>query len=47
MQQETATLNRFHPKKATVTPTMNAAIPDMGLFVANVIAGKVITASVT
>ena len=47
MQQESDTLKRLAPIHATMTPTIKANAPDMGLWVASKIAGKVITANVT
>ena len=46
-QQDEATLNKSNPFHATIRPTINAAIPEYTLWVAFMIDGKVITASVT
>ena len=46
-QEHTATPKRLTPKYASNTPATSAAIPDQMLFVASIIAGKVITAKVT
>ena len=46
-QQDEATLNKSKPFHATNRPTTNAAIPEYTLWVAFIIAGNVITASVT
>lgn len=46
-QQARDTLNRLAPSQAIITPIIRARAPDMGLWVAPRIAGKVITASVT
>ena len=46
-QLERATMNKFSVRYATTIPKINAAIPEYIEFVAERIAGKVITVSVT
>ncbi len=47
VQQITATLNRLAPNHAEKIPATNANVPEICDCVASIIAGKVITASVT
>ena len=47
VQQITATLNRLAPNQADKIPAPNANVPEICDCVASIIAGKVITASVT
>jgi hypothetical protein len=46
-QEQTATPNSPIPKYASKTPEIKAAIPDQIMFVASIMAGKLITAKVT
>lgn len=43
-QESTATVNRLRPHQDRMIPTMRARTPAIGLFVASVMAGNVITA---
>lgn len=47
MQDANATLNRLPSLYATITATTNAAIPDIRLLVAVIMAGKAMTDKVT
>ena len=46
-QQAPATAIRLAPHQAAMSPTTRAAAPEMGLWVASTMAGKVITDRVT
>ena len=46
-QQAEATMNRFPPNQAQIMPATRAPTPAIGEFVASMIAGNVMTASVT
>ena len=47
MHEATDTLNKLAPNQANIIPTIKAIAPAIGVCVASIIAGKVITASVT
>ena len=47
VQHSSATLKRLAPNHAAKMPAISASVPEIGDCVASIIAGKVITASVT